>query len=295
MTNQPFFIDTFRKLLRAYDLKEISISKFVETLNAIAHEWATGEQGGPRWVKATKETERFTSKSVVRFIHTKLVLHEANHFIEKYPDRIETLEYLDESSPSAVAIIHCTCKPADKHGTTDISCCNECGLPDDPLWRKEPVDAKVVERVEVKQHTDILDYHGIHYGGESKAPSASSAEQATDKCAYCGVTRDRHNENTHKFHEVYKSDLPDGIDMAIRSCGGAFRWWFNISDRRNDGPVIEDLLKSFYEHILMVQEEEKGTEGKESAFRKQVEDILGNQSTTEDYKTDLIRKLLNEK
>lgn len=61
-------------------------------------------------------------------------------------------------------------------------------------------------------------------------------------------------------------------------------------------PYIPELANDLRERYpLLTTPSEKGTEGKEPAFRKQVEDILGDQSTTEDYKTDLLRKLLNDK
>lgn len=56
-----------------------------------------------KWIPLA-EVKKFDSTSIVRFIHTKKVLHEHNHFIEKHPDRINTLEYLDES-PSDVSVL----------------------------------------------------------------------------------------------------------------------------------------------------------------------------------------------
>ena len=38
-TNKPHFVDTFRKLLNAFDKEEISMSKFVEELNIQAFDW----------------------------------------------------------------------------------------------------------------------------------------------------------------------------------------------------------------------------------------------------------------
>ena len=37
--DKPFFVDTIKKLLNAYDGEEISFSKFVEELNIAAYKW----------------------------------------------------------------------------------------------------------------------------------------------------------------------------------------------------------------------------------------------------------------
>lgn len=34
----------------------------------------------------------------------------------------------------------CQCKPGDKHGETSVMCCNECGLPTEDFWIKQPVE-----------------------------------------------------------------------------------------------------------------------------------------------------------
>jgi hypothetical protein len=51
-----------------------------------------------KWIKASEiANKEWNSRTVARFIHTKLVIHELRDFLERYPDRISTVEILDES------------------------------------------------------------------------------------------------------------------------------------------------------------------------------------------------------
>lgn len=52
-----------------------------------------------KWIKASERLpNEWNSRTIVRFSHTKLVLHEVRDFLERYPHRLGTLEWLDESS-----------------------------------------------------------------------------------------------------------------------------------------------------------------------------------------------------
>lgn len=76
MSNQPFFIDTFREFLDQYNRKEISISKLVEDLNTVAHSWATDSEKKATWtvrdIDLITDYADFDEKAKIKMIEDRI-------------------------------------------------------------------------------------------------------------------------------------------------------------------------------------------------------------------------------
>lgn len=92
--DKPFFIDTFRKLLRLYDKEEISLSKFVEELNIAAYKWHesyAASQGKDREVQGVTDSPNIhisANDSEDKNVATEMVFHkmaDGTLFCEVYP------------------------------------------------------------------------------------------------------------------------------------------------------------------------------------------------------------------